>query len=166
MSPEQGEGAYGRGVTGGQPTDPLRSERDDTAVRAQLTGSSSRTGPDFAPGPHPARAARVRPYTLTGGRTRAGRVLLMETLVSAPSQPEEHSARGVPELWAICELCRGHMRSIAEISAQLRIPLGVVRVLVSDLADQGRIRVYGVHTGVVNPNHALLERVLGGLRRL
>jgi hypothetical protein len=55
---------------------------------------------------------------------------------------------------------------VAEVSALLRIPLGVVRVLISDLADQGRIRVYGTGHGPGSPDRALLERVLSGLRRL
>ncbi|MGW7658166.1 DUF742 domain-containing protein, partial [Streptomyces tendae] len=60
----------------------------------------------------------------------------------------------------------GRMRSVAEVSAMLKIPLGVVRVLLSDLADQGKIRVYGTGRGPGQPDRALLERVLSGLRRL
>ncbi|WP_433892416.1 DUF742 domain-containing protein [Streptomyces sp. CA-111067] len=119
------------------------------------------------------RTARVRPYALTGGRTRFGHVLLVETFVATVDGPDEQLAltrgdwaeRVMPELRAIVELCRG-MRSVAEISALLRMPLGVVRVLVSDLADQGRIRVYGTGHGPGGPDRALLERVLSGLRRL
>ena len=33
--------------------------------------------------------ARVRPYSLTGGRTRFGHVLLVETFVAALEAPEE-----------------------------------------------------------------------------
>ncbi len=58
------------------------------------------------------------------------------------------------------------MRTVAEISALLKMPLGVVRVLLSDLADQGKIRVYGTGHGTGQPDRALLERVLDGLRRL
>jgi Protein of unknown function (DUF742) len=121
------------------------------------------------------KPSRVRPYALTGGRTRSAHVLLVETFVATIEGPEERLeltsggvATGVmPELRAIVELCR-RMRSVAEISAMLRIPLGVVRVLLSDLADQGRIRVYGNGTGQgpEQPDRALLERVLSGLRRL
>lgn len=119
------------------------------------------------------RTARVRPYALTGGRTRFGHVLLVETFVATIDAPEEQLAltrgdwaeRVMPELRAIVELCRA-MRSVAEISALLRMPLGVVRVLISDLADQGRIRVYGTGHGPGGPDRALLERVLSGLRRL
>ncbi|MET9804098.1 DUF742 domain-containing protein [Streptomyces sp. NPDC006368] len=119
------------------------------------------------------RPARVRPYSLTGGRTRFGHVLLVETFVAALEAPEERkelsngglAPRVMPEMRAIVELCR-RMRTVAEISALLKMPLGVVRVLLSDLADQGKIRVYGTNHGTGRPDRALLERVLGGLRRL
>ncbi|MFJ4002948.1 DUF742 domain-containing protein [Streptomyces sp. NPDC090023] len=123
------------------------------------------------------KAARVRPYSLTGGRTRFGHVLLVETFVASTAAldaPEERkelangpAPRVMPEMVAIVELCR-RMRTVAEIAALLRMPLGVVRVLLSDLADQGKIRVYGTGTGhgTGRPDRALLERVLSGLRRL
>lgn len=119
------------------------------------------------------RPARVRPYSLTGGRTRFGHVLLVETFVAALDAPDERreltngnlASRVMPELQAIVEICR-RMRTVAEISALLRMPLGVVRVLLSDLADQGKIRVYGTGHGTGQPDRALLERVLNGLRRL
>ncbi|MEU6913449.1 DUF742 domain-containing protein [Streptomyces olindensis] len=123
------------------------------------------------------KPARVRPYSLTGGRTRFGHVLLVETFVASTAAleaPEERReltngslSRVMPELQAIVELCR-RMRTVAEIAALLKMPLGVVRVLLSDLADQGKIRVYGTGTGhgTGRPDRALLERVLSGLRRL
>ncbi|MFE6284554.1 DUF742 domain-containing protein [Streptomyces sp. NPDC057877] len=127
------------------------------------------------------KPARVRPYSLTGGRTRFGHVLLVETIVGATEAvaaldagPERKelangslSTRVMPEMRAIVELCR-RMRTVAEIAALLKMPLGVVRVLLSDLADQGKIRVYGTGTGhgTGRPDRALLERVLSGLRRL
>ena len=123
------------------------------------------------------KPARVRPYSLTGGRTRFGHVLLVETFVAstaaleAPEERKELTSGGLaavmPESRAIVELCR-RMRTVAEIAALLRMPLGVVRVLLSDLADQGKIRVYGTGTGhgTGRPDRALLERVLSGLRRL
>lgn len=124
------------------------------------------------------KPARVRPYSLTGGRTRFGHVLLVETFVgttaaleAAPERREltnsPLSSRVMPEMRAIVELCR-RMRTVAEIAALLQMPLGVVRVLISDLADQGKIRVYGTGTGhgTGRPDRMLLERVLSGLRRL
>ena len=125
----------------------------------------------------PRRSARVRPYALTGGRTRFGQVLLVETLISAVYQQPGAISPAVPELERICDLCQGQMRSIAEVSALLRLPLGVVRVWVSDLVDAGRIRVHGGSvqlrsgggSGIAapaRPNRLVLERILGGLRAL
>ncbi|MFI6012053.1 DUF742 domain-containing protein [Streptomyces sp. NPDC051243] len=127
------------------------------------------------------KPARVRPYSLTGGRTRFGHVLLVETIVGSTAALEAAEERKeltngsltgpygrvMPEMRAIVELCR-RMRTVAEIAALLKMPLGVVRVLLSDLADQGKIRVYGTGTGhgTGRPDRALLERVLSGLRRL
>ncbi len=71
----------------------------------------------------------------------------------------------LPEVRAVLGLCR-RLRSVAEVSALLKMPLGVVRVLLGDLADQGRIRVYGTGHATGRPDRALLERVLSGLRRL
>ncbi|MEU1309663.1 DUF742 domain-containing protein [Streptomyces cinnamoneus] len=128
-------------------------------------------------GPAPAlRTARVRPYSVTGGRTRLGHLLLVETFVAAapagesgpppdPAPGGGMASRLLPEVRAIVGLCR-RLRSVAEVAALLRMPLGVVRVLLGDLADQGRIRVYGSGHAGGRPDRALLERVLSGLRRL
>ncbi|MCF3122254.1 MULTISPECIES: DUF742 domain-containing protein [Streptomyces] len=134
--------------------------------------SSSRTTPKLPQRGGDRKPARVRPYSLTGGRTRFGHVLLVETFVAALEAPEERLelpkgslAKVMPEMRAIVEICR-RMRTVAEIAALLKMPLGVVRVLLSDLADQGKIRVYGTGHGPGQPDRALLERVLSGLRRL
>lgn len=194
----------------------------------------ARRDPAEAPSP------RVRPYSLTLGRTRFGRVLRVETLVSSSgcdgdggpggdsgrgtertedtgsasgvdrpnttssarsstgaaagsgrgrpraagraaagrargaAAPRPRTASGgtrglgghvLPEVRAILELCRT-VRSVAEVSALLGMPLGATRVLLSDLADQGRVRVYGTGDGASRPDRALLERVLSGLRTI
>lgn len=85
------------------------------------------------------KPARVRPYSLTGGRTRFGHVLLVETFVAVLEAPAERpqlangslNTKVMPEMRAIVELCR-RMRTVAEIAALLKMPLGVVRVLLSD----------------------------------
>jgi hypothetical protein len=58
-------------------------------------------------------------------------------------------------------LCR-RPQSVAEVAARLRVPLGVARVLVSDLAAEGRLAVQ-VPDGE-RPDRAVLERLLSGLR--
>src|SRR5512142_11838 len=77
----------------------------------------------------------VRPFMLTGGRTRPlydG--LRVETLVSAP--PAALSAPLRFELRRIVEYCQTPL-SIAELSVRLGVPLGVTRVLVADLVSTG-----------------------------
>jgi hypothetical protein len=55
---------------------------------------------------------------------------------------------------------------VAEIAALLSIPLGVARVLVGDLADEGLVRVHQPANQQDQPDLALLEKVLSGLRKL
>ncbi|MBB4684892.1 DUF742 domain-containing protein [Amycolatopsis jiangsuensis] len=113
----------------------------------------------------------VRPYALTGGRTRANYALELETLIST----KDHvAAGGFPEAAAeqiesvsIMEECRTP-RSVAEIAAALRVPLGVARVLISDAADAGLVTVHRTISGQdgAEAHLMLMERVLSGLRRL
>jgi Protein of unknown function (DUF742) len=46
------------------------------------------------------------------------------------------------------------------------MPLGVVRVLVSDLADQGEVQVHPTGSVGGQPDRGLLERVLRGLQTI
>lgn len=114
-------------------------------------------------------AAVVRPYALTGGRTRANLQLELETLVStseaAAAQGDQLAVQF--EHRAIMEECRTP-RSVAEIAALLRVPLGVARVLISDAAGAGLISVHETVSGNddAEAHLMLMERVLSGLRRL
>jgi hypothetical protein len=70
-----------------------------------------------------------------------------------------------PECQAILGCCRD-WRSVAEISAVLRLPLGVVRVLIADMAEDGLVRIHQLDHAQGRPDLNLLERVLSGLRKL
>lgn len=104
----------------------------------------------------------VRPYALTKGRTEARRDYPIEALVV--DKPGATGGALSPEMHAIRGLCRS-TQSIAEIAAHLKLPLGVVRVLVGDLEDHGLVSVHSQEQ-TDSPDIDLLERVLGGLRRL
>ena len=55
---------------------------------------------------------------------------------------------------------------LAEVSAHLHLPLGVIRVLVGDMAEEHLVIVHRpAHVGD-RPDLALLERVLDGLRTI
>ncbi|MFF4542369.1 DUF742 domain-containing protein [Streptomyces aureus] len=112
-------------------------------------------------------SALVRPYAMTGGRTRPTHRLPLEALVSTTVDLSQASGLS-PEAYRICILCRS-LNSIAEISAILSIPLGVARILVADLAESGFVLVQQLDDGDAQddrPQVNLLERVLMGLRNL
>jgi hypothetical protein len=108
----------------------------------------------------------VRPYTVTRGRTRSHRTELELEALVATTPGSRPGVTLNPEQQTIVQLCRGRFQSIAEISALLRLPLGVVRVLVGDMADQGLVDIYQPAPPSDHPDLALLERVLDGLRKL
>jgi hypothetical protein len=59
-----------------------------------------------------------------------------------------------------------HPKSLAEIGAALKVPVGVARVLVGDLANGGYLDVHLPRSAADDggPGHALLGRLLDGLR--
>ena len=112
--------------------------------------------------------AVVRPYALTGGRTKANLTLELETLISVSDGAALRDLSTVQyEHRSIMEECRTP-RSVAEVAALLRVPLGVARVLISDAADAGLITVHKTVSGNedAEAHLILMERVLSGLRRL
>ncbi|MFI6810827.1 DUF742 domain-containing protein [Nonomuraea sp. NPDC050328] len=110
-------------------------------------------------------ASPVRPYAVTGGRTAPRMKLAMEALVSSATAEQRELSYMTPEYQAISQLCR-QIRSVAEVSALMRMPLGVVRVLIADMAAEGLVRVHQPQLDEGRPDVNLLERVLSGLRRL
>jgi Protein of unknown function (DUF742) len=113
----------------------------------------------------PEQGPLVRPYAVTGGRTRPDYELAIEALVSTTRLGDRSAESTAPERQQICDLCR-RARSVAEIAAYLRMPLGVARVLVGDMAQEGLVRVHQAHTPTDRPDLALMQRVLNGLRNL
>ncbi|MDH6703884.1 hypothetical protein P3T27_000565 [Kitasatospora sp. MAA19] len=110
----------------------------------------------------------VRPYVITGGRSRSTRAeLAIESLVSASAEaPElpEHALLN-REHRRILTLCHS-LLSIAEVAAHLGLPLGVVKVLVGDLWDLGAVQVLPPVPQAERLPATLLEEVLVGLRQL
>jgi Protein of unknown function (DUF742) len=107
----------------------------------------------------------VRPYAVTGGRTKPSYQLQIEAMVSASHYEARDLSSLSPECQSILGYCRD-WRSVAEISAVLRMPLGVARVLIGDMAMEGLVRVHQADHNQGRPDLNLLERVLSGLRKL
>ena len=110
---------------------------------------------------------RVVPvYAFTRGRTRAvGQDLPLEAVVTATGLSLAAGAALQMESRAIVEMC-ARPKSLAEIGAALKVPVGVARVLVGDLANGGYLEVHLPRTtdGDGGPGHVILGRLLDGLR--
>jgi len=111
--------------------------------------------------PEPERSARfVRPYTLTAGRTESRVDLPMEAVLIRQEAGTPPSGIG----GRILEVCE--RRSVAEVSALVSMPIGVVRVLLGDLVEAGYVRVQATLTDDASHDErrSLIERTLRGLR--
>ncbi|MBQ0865427.1 DUF742 domain-containing protein [Streptomyces smyrnaeus] len=132
----------------------------------------------------------VRPYAMTRGRTRSGAegaqldliaLVVAEDLGAA--EPEPGSAAGgelpphqedklladhslVPEHLDIVALCRRSPLSVADVAAELDLPVGVVRVLIGDLVEAELVRVTRPVPPAELPDESILREVINGLRAL
>jgi hypothetical protein len=111
-------------------------------------------------------AAMVRPYAWTRGRTKANYDLKLETLISTTDLGQDETLLQQLEHREVSSLCR-YPLSVAEVAAKLSIPLGVARVILSDMAELGLISIHRTFADDDIAAHlVLMERVLSGLRRL
>jgi hypothetical protein len=105
----------------------------------------------------------VRPYTLTGGRTAPKVELPFEATLRRETGLEEPTDANLAQILAVCD-----KRSVAEVSAHVHMPIGVVRVLLGDLIEQGHVRAQATLTADSSQDERreLIERTLRGLRTL
>jgi Protein of unknown function (DUF742) len=109
----------------------------------------------------------VRPYALTGGRTEPvdGEVLdLIAVIVDtgqgdAPGDPLNLS----PEHRRLLSLCQ-RPATVADVASDTGLPVGVVRVLLADLIQPGRLKVLPQRPAGEQPSTDFLREVLHGLR--
>ncbi len=112
--------------------------------------------------------ALARPYAWTEGRTAPSVEIAIEALVETTAAGRAEAAYQTSSALAeVSELCV-RPRSLMEIAALLALPLGVVRVLVSDLMQDDLVIVRDTlsDTSSWDERHDLMERVLHGLRDL
>ncbi|MET9832513.1 DUF742 domain-containing protein [Streptomyces sp. NPDC006385] len=112
----------------------------------------------------------VRPYAMTRGRTTSAaqhRLDLIAVVVAEPQadDPEADSSLS-PEHVDIVELCRDAPQSVAELSAELNLPIGVVRVLIGDLVDAEFVHVNRPVPPAELVDESILRDVINGLRAL
>jgi hypothetical protein len=107
----------------------------------------------------------VRHYALTAGRTRSpGEKLDLIDVVTAVSDSPADTRALQPEHRRLIDLCRTPA-AVAELAAQIDLPLGGVRILLGDLREKGLVRVVSA-PGRDAPPAILLKSVLDGLRAL
>jgi len=110
--------------------------------------------------------AVVRPYALTRGRTRptGGRLDLI-ALITAVSDVQGSEFGLGPEHRALLRICR-RPTSVADLAADLDLPVGVIRILLGDLRERGLINVHNPIPAACLPDRRILQEVVDGLRRL
>ena len=110
--------------------------------------------------------AVVRPYALTRGRTRpAGARLDLIALITSVRGAQGTEWGLGPEHRALLRICR-RPTSVADLAADLDLPVGVIRILLGDLRERTLINVHNPIPAARLPDRRILQEVVDGLRRL
>ena len=112
---------------------------------------------------HGPPARLVRSYTITSGRTKADVDLPMEATLRRQGFDDEPGDGPRQRILRVCDT-----QSVAEVAALVKMPIGVVRVLLGDLVQEGKVRVQATlsDTSSRDERRDLIERTLRGLRAL
>jgi Protein of unknown function (DUF742) len=106
----------------------------------------------------------VRPYALTGGRTRpTGEIIDMLALVTSTNATVDELLLE-PEYIAVIRECR-QPKPVADLASDLDLPLGVIRILLSDMREHGLVVIRPpARNRLSDPQ--LLKDVADALRKL
>ena len=147
------------------PDDPAHPARPSVRPFLQsgpFSAGGYRPSPKHEEPPAAEQSAALRPFVITAGRTNGvDPDIGMETQVTI--NPAAGPVRLSPEMRAIVGLC-GEPVSVAEISARLRLHLGVTRILVGDLRAAGQLDVHVLDNETPDPE--TIMRVIRGLRAI
>ncbi|AQW55134.1 DUF742 domain-containing protein [Streptomyces violaceusniger] len=112
----------------------------------------------------------VRPYAMTRGRTRSAAEEKLDLIAVVVADSANHRAVAdqmlSPEHIDIVELSRDSPQSVAELAAELDLPIGVIRVLIGDLLHAALVRVSRPVPPAELPDERILREVINGLRAL
>ncbi|MFI6060590.1 DUF742 domain-containing protein [Streptomyces sp. NPDC051286] len=112
----------------------------------------------------PEASPLVRPYVITNGRTLlSGEDLSLITLLTV-AEGAPRSELLDPEKRRLIELCSGGYLSVAEIAGHTQLPVGIVRLLLSDLIDSGYLCTRKPIPSAELVDRRILEEVLHGLQ--
>ena len=108
----------------------------------------------------------IRPYALVGGRTQpSGGSFDLIAMVTARRGIDPDPATLEPEHLLVLRVCR-LPTSVADLAAELSLPVGVVRVILADLRQRSLVRIHQPVPPAQLPSSQILRRVADGLRRL
>ena len=138
-------------------------DADDEPLARPFLAAPTATGPHYAGPADPDAAPEVRPYVMTAGRTRGGPDVSLESLVVATA--EARYARASFEAAQVLRLCE-QRQSVAEVSAHLCLPVGVVRVIVADLITAGLLTATASPVRDRADDVEFLERLILGVAAL
>jgi hypothetical protein len=104
----------------------------------------------------------VRPYTVSGGRTKPSVALDLLSMVRATGRALKVDLS--PEHTLALDLSRAPV-TVAEIGAHLKLPVAVAKILLSDLIDQGAVTARPPDPAADPADRDILQRVLDGLHK-
>ena len=108
----------------------------------------------------------VRPYALIGGRTKPpGEALDVIAMIIAVRGKSFDPVGLEPEHLSALRLSALPI-SVADLAADLDLPLGVVQILLGDLRERSLITVHHPIPPARLPDPQILKEVVDGLRRL
>jgi hypothetical protein len=107
----------------------------------------------------------VRPYALTGGLTRpSGQRFDLLDMVGVVRRMGYDMPQLPPEQAEVLQRCQ-IPAPLVDLAADLDLPVGVIRILVSDLRERGLVTIHRAdHAGVGDLK--ILQEVIDGLQRL
>lgn len=109
----------------------------------------------------------VRPYAVARGRTKpaSSALDLLATVVST-GMPAPANAELSAQHRRVISFLVGQSRPVAELASEVGLPVGVIRVLLSDLLEHGLVSVRPQRDKGATPTESLLREVINGLRAL
>lgn len=111
----------------------------------------------------PEAAPLVRPYVITNGRGLPDndQFNLITLVTASEKRPSSHYD---PEKHRLLDLCGGGYLSVAEIAGHLGLPIGIVKVLLSDLSSDGYLVTRAPAPPAQLVDVSVLQEVLDGLQ--